>query len=169
MRQGRTVGGGRRSGAALPSPKNPGSFSRGAFCRRHVSPATRVAAAFRHSPSSMHHLPREDALRECKSRFFLRASRFFVCLSPCARTPGSAALPCSSPARLKLAGVLPESGWSYHHHLSPWSPRLWGHKDQHHAVPQVTARCHEGPPNRGWGLSGHFHHPTAPKAFLTLV
>lgn len=151
-------------------------------------PALKTPAAFREVrlAGGMCHPPPERPLRfgtvlpvciTCHGRMpcmnvrvaFLRASCFFVCLSPCVQTPGSAALPCSSPARLKLAGVLPESGWSYHHHLSPWSPRLRGHKDQHHAVLQVTARCHEGPPNRGWGLSGHFHHPTAPKAFLTLV
>lgn len=55
----------------------------------------------------MHHLPREDTLRECKSRFF-------VCLLPCASMLGLAALLHGSPARLKFAGVLLETEWSQH-------------------------------------------------------
>ena len=54
------------------------------------------------------------------------------------------------------------------HHLPPWSPRPRGRKDHHHPAPQVTACCHKGPPNWGWGLSGHFHHATPPKGFLSL-
>jgi len=107
VRQGRTVGGGRRSGRALPSPKSPSSFERCSFCMQHVSPATRAAAVFWHSPSNVHHPPREDALHECKSCFF-------VCVSPCAWMLGLAALLCGSPAWLKLAGVLLETKWTRH-------------------------------------------------------
>lgn len=66
-----------------PALKAPAGW-RCAFCTQDVSPASRAAAAFRHSPSESPRLPREDALPQCKS--------LSPCVLPCLGMLGWAAL-----------------------------------------------------------------------------